>query len=85
LVGRTGPDRLDVERVIVVGHSSGGAAATALAERRPDLVAALALINTGPHLGVFLDPPRAIDPSQWPNVSDEKLRQYTGAAFSRPG
>ena len=78
-------DRLGVERVVVVGHSSGGAAATALAERRPDLVAALVLINTGPHLGAFLDPPRAIDPSQWPNVSDEQLRQFTSAAFSRPG
>ena len=42
-------DRLGIERVIAVGHSSGGAAATALAERRPDLVTALALINTGPH------------------------------------
>ena len=78
-------DRLGVERVVVVGHSSGGAAVTALAERRPDLVAALVLINTGPHLGAFRDPPRAIDPSQWPNVSDEQLRQFTSAAFSRPG
>jgi pimeloyl-ACP methyl ester carboxylesterase len=75
-------DRMGVERVVVVGHSSGGAA---LAERRPDLVAALVLINTGPHLGAFLDPPRAIDSPQWPNVSDDQLRQFTRAAFSRPG
>jgi pimeloyl-ACP methyl ester carboxylesterase len=78
-------DRLGVEHVIAVGHSSGGAAATALAEQRPELVTALALINTGPHLDAFIAPPRAIDPSQWPNVSDEQLCRYTSAAFSRPG
>jgi pimeloyl-ACP methyl ester carboxylesterase len=48
--------RLGVERVIAVGHSSGGAVVTALAERRPDLVAALVLINTGPHLGAYIAP-----------------------------
>jgi pimeloyl-ACP methyl ester carboxylesterase len=78
-------DRLGVERVVAVGHSSGGAAATALAEQRPGLVAALVLINTGPHLGAYIAPPMAIDPSQWPNVSDEQLRQFASAAFSRPG
>jgi pimeloyl-ACP methyl ester carboxylesterase len=78
-------DRLGVERVIAVGHSSGGAAATALAEHRPDLVAALVLINTGPHMGAYIAPPRDIDPSQWPDVTDEQLRQSTSAAFSRPG
>jgi len=78
-------DRLGVERVIAVGHSSGGAAATALAEQRPDLVNALVLINTGPHLGAYTAPPMAIDPSQWPNVSDEQLRQFASPAFSRPG
>jgi pimeloyl-ACP methyl ester carboxylesterase len=78
-------DRLGVDRVIAVGHSSGGAAATALAEQRPDLVAALVLINTGPHMGAHTAPPRDIDPSQWPNVTDEQLRQFTSAAFSRPG
>ncbi|WP_367220846.1 alpha/beta fold hydrolase [Streptomyces sp. 16-176A] len=41
-------DRLGVEHALVVGHSSGGVAATALAEQRPDLVTALALIDTGP-------------------------------------
>jgi pimeloyl-ACP methyl ester carboxylesterase len=78
-------DRLGVERVTAVGHSSGGAAATALAERRPDLVAAIVLINTGPHLGAHIAPPAAIDPAQWPNVSDEQLRRFASAAFSRPG
>ncbi len=78
-------DRLGVERVIAVGHSSGGAAATALAEQRPDLVAALVLINTGPHMGAYIAPPMAIDPSQWPNVTDERLRQFASSGFSRPG
>lgn len=78
-------DLIGAGRVIAVGHSSGGAAATALAERRPDLVAALVLINTGPHLGAYIAPPRDINPSQWPDVTDEQLRQFTSAAFSRPG
>ena len=78
-------DRLGVERVVAVGHSSGGAAATALAEQRPGLVAALVLINTGPHLGAHTAPPMAFDPSQWPDVSDDQLRQYASRAFSRPG
>jgi pimeloyl-ACP methyl ester carboxylesterase len=78
-------DRLGVERVIAVGHSSGGAAATALAEQRPELVTALVLINTGPHLDAYIAPPMAIDPSQWPNVSDEQLRQFASPACSRPG
>ena len=46
--GRRSHDRLGIGQVIVVGHSSGGDTATALAEHRPDLVTALALINTGP-------------------------------------
>jgi len=78
-------DRLGVDRVIVVGHSSGGAAATALAEHRPDLVAALVLISTGPHLGAYIAPPAAIDSSQWPDVSDEQLRRSASSSSSRPG
>lgn len=78
-------DRLGTGRVIAVGHSSGGAAVTALAEQRPDLVTALVLINTGPHLGAHTAPPMAFDPAQWPDVSDEQLRQYASLAFSRPG
>jgi pimeloyl-ACP methyl ester carboxylesterase len=78
-------DRLGVERFIVVGHSSGGVAATALAEQRHDLVAALVLIDTGPHLGAYIAPPMAIDPAQWPDVTDEQLRQFASSGFSRPG
>jgi pimeloyl-ACP methyl ester carboxylesterase len=46
----TALDRLGVSRVTVVGHSSGCLVATALAEQRPDEVAALALIDMGPSL-----------------------------------
>ena len=78
-------DQLGVKQAAVVGHSSGGAAATALAEQRPDLVTALVLINAGPSLDAFLAPQAgAIEPSQWP-PSDEQLRQFASTAFSRAG
>jgi pimeloyl-ACP methyl ester carboxylesterase len=78
-------DRLGVKHTIVVGHSSGGYSATALAEQRPDLVTALALINTGPSMDAFIAPQSAaIGPSQWP-LTDEQIRQFASTGFSRPG
>ncbi|MGW1409763.1 alpha/beta fold hydrolase [Streptomyces sp. NPDC002403] len=79
-------DRLGVEHAVVVGHSSGGVVATALAERRPDLVTALALVNTGPSLDAFIapEPAAASGPSQWP-PTDEQLRQIASTGFSRAG
>ncbi|TLP58592.1 alpha/beta fold hydrolase [Microbispora triticiradicis] len=78
-------DRLGVERAIVVGHSSGGAVATALAERRPDLVIALVLINTGPGMAAFIASESAvIAPSQWP-PADEQIRRFASTGFSRAG
>ncbi|WP_158888439.1 alpha/beta fold hydrolase [Amycolatopsis anabasis] len=77
-------DRLGVEHAIAVGHSSGGTVATALAERRPDLVTALALINTGPTMAAYLGEGAAIDPKQSPNFTDEQLRQAISSAFA-PG
>src|SRR5262249_19259519 len=47
-------DRLGAGRVAVIGHSTGGTVATALAEQRPDAVAALALIDTGPSSDAYL-------------------------------
>jgi pimeloyl-ACP methyl ester carboxylesterase len=47
-------DRLGVRRATVVGHSTGGAVATSLAEQRHDLVAAIALIDTGPRLDAYI-------------------------------
>ncbi|MFI6149661.1 alpha/beta fold hydrolase [Streptomyces sp. NPDC051109] len=81
----TALDRLGVEHTVVVGHSSGGAVATALAEQRPDLVTALALINTGPGLDAFIAPETAaMDFSQWP-PTDEQLRAFAGTSVSRAG
>ncbi|MFF0558221.1 alpha/beta fold hydrolase [Streptomyces sp. NPDC004266] len=78
-------DRLGAEHAVVVGHSSGGAVATALAEHRPDLVTALALVNTGPGLGAFIAPqPAATGPSGWP-PSDEQLRHFASSAVGRVG
>ncbi|MFI1093200.1 alpha/beta fold hydrolase [Streptomyces sp. NPDC020917] len=74
-------DRLGVQRAVVVGHSSGGYTAVALAEQRPDLVTALALINTGPSLDAFLAPASAvIDPTRWP-PTDEQIRRFASSAF----
>lgn len=78
-------DRLGVEHAVVVGHSSGGVAATALAEQRPDLVTALALIDTGPGLDAFIAPqPAAPGLPQWP-PTDEQLRRMASPAVSRAG
>lgn len=78
-------DRLGVQHVVAVGHSSGGAVAVALAEQRPDLVAALALINTGPGLDAFIAPqPAAAGLPQWP-PTDEQLRGFASTAVSRAG
>ncbi|MFH8626191.1 alpha/beta fold hydrolase [Streptomyces vietnamensis] len=78
-------DRLGVERAVVVGHSSGGTVATALAEERPDLVTALALVNTGPGLHALIAPESAaVAPSRWP-PADEQLRLFASTAFSRAG
>ncbi|MEU8888474.1 alpha/beta fold hydrolase [Streptomyces sp. NPDC048442] len=77
----TALDRLGIEHAVVAGHSSGGYAATALAEQRPDLVTALALINTGPHLAAFIPSgPTSFHPDQWP-PTDEQLRQFASTGF----
>ncbi len=78
-------DRLGVEHAIVTGHSSGGATATALAEQRPDLVDALALIDTGPHLGAFIAQGSAVEPAQWDLLTDGQIRQAMASAYSRVG
>ncbi|WP_217145104.1 alpha/beta fold hydrolase [Streptomyces sp. AC627_RSS907] len=74
-------DRLGVGRAIVVGHSSGGYVATALAEQRPDLVTALVLINTGPSMDAFIAPESAaINPAQWP-PADDQIRRFASTGF----
>ncbi|WP_073498470.1 alpha/beta fold hydrolase [Actinacidiphila paucisporea] len=74
-------ERLGAERAVVVGHSSGGYTAVALAERRPELVTGLVLINTGPRLDAFLARESGtIGPEQWP-PSDDQLRKFASGAF----
>jgi pimeloyl-ACP methyl ester carboxylesterase len=48
-------DRLGVGQLTVIGHSTGGYVATALAGQRSGLVSALALINTCPDLDAVMD------------------------------
>jgi pimeloyl-ACP methyl ester carboxylesterase len=79
-------DRLGVGHVVAVGHSSGGCTATALAEQRPDLVTALALLDTGPRMEALIATSEAaVEPSQWPHLTDEQLRRAASTGFSRPG
>lgn len=79
-------DRLGVEHAIVAAHSSGGYTATSLAEQRPDLVTALALINSGPSMDSVIPQGQIhITPEQWPRLTDEQLLQLASVGFSRAG
>ncbi len=85
-------DRLGVGRVTVIGHSSGGMVATALAEQRPGLVAALALINTGPSTDAKIpDPPLSrlltaplAGPLLWRLKTEGTIRKAAQTGFTRP-
>lgn len=85
-------DDLGLRHVSLVGHSSGGYVATALAEQRPDLVGSLALISTGPSLDALLRQPfilRALlapplGPLLWPRRSDAMIRKGISATTARP-
>lgn len=85
-------DDLGLGRVDVAGHSSGGYVATALAERRPDLVGSLALISSGPDLDALLRQPlllRALlsppfGPLLWARRSDAMIRRGIGATAAGP-
>ncbi|MBI0312486.1 alpha/beta fold hydrolase [Streptomyces javensis] len=85
-------DGLGLPPVVAVGHSSGGYAATALAELRPDLVRSLALISSGPRLDALLPQPlllRALmapplGPLLWPRRSDATIRRGINATCARP-
>lgn len=85
-------DELGVEGLAVVGHSSGGYVATALAERRPELVGALALISTGPSMAALLPEPAlvklltgaALGALVWPLRTDALLRKGIAATAARP-
>jgi len=85
-------DRLGAGRVAVIGHSTGGSVATALAEQRPGVVAALALIDTGPSPDAYIDqgllgrlllarfPGRLL----WRLRTEATIRKAMRTAFTRP-
>ncbi|MFG2721509.1 alpha/beta fold hydrolase [Streptomyces sp. NPDC048416] len=84
-------DRLGVRRAIVVGHSTGGTVATSLAEQRRDLVAAIALIDTGPRVDAFLGESFAgrltttpvLGELLWRLRTDSVIRDGVSTAFTR--
>ena len=86
-------DQLGVRRAVVVGHSTGGMVATALAEQRRDLVTALALIDTGPRADAFISNglvgqlmfTPVVGPLLWRLRTDGLIRQAASTAVSRPG
>src|SRR5215469_13997447 len=85
-------DRLGAGRVTVIGHSTGGSVATALAEKRPGLVTALALIDSGPSPDAYVDqgllsrlllaplPGRLL----WALRTEATVRKAMSSAFTRP-
>jgi pimeloyl-ACP methyl ester carboxylesterase len=85
-------DQLGAGRVTVIGHSTGGTVATALAEQRPGKVAALALIGIGPSLDAVADqgvlgrlllaplPGRLL----WALRTEAMIRKAMRTAFTRP-
>lgn len=77
-------DALGVDHAVLVGHSSGGYEATALAEQRPGLVTAIALVNSGPGMAAFIGQDAAIDPARWSDLTDDQLRQAVRTGFG-PG
>ncbi|MBY8881067.1 alpha/beta fold hydrolase [Actinacidiphila acidipaludis] len=86
-------DRLGVEQAVAIGHSTGGLVVTALAEERPGLLGALALIDTGPRLGAFVSNGLAgrlmlapgLGSLLWRVRTDALIRKALSTAFSRPG
>jgi pimeloyl-ACP methyl ester carboxylesterase len=85
-------DSLGVSRVTVIGHSSGCAVATALAEQRPGAVAGLALIDMGPNLDAKI-PERLLlrllltqFPGRllWRLKSEATIRKGARSGFTRP-
>ena len=85
-------DELGVDSVIAVGHSSGGCVATSLAEQRPDIVHAVALINSGPTPDALATQARInrlvsaplLGRLIWTLRSDNSIRKGLSTAFTRP-
>ncbi|WP_420842399.1 alpha/beta fold hydrolase [Glycomyces paridis] len=84
-------DELGLADVDVVGHSSGGYVATALAGRRADLVRSLVLMSTGPSPDALLPQPAILKlmlappfgPLLWPRRSDAMIRKGINATAAK--
>jgi len=84
-------DQLGVHRATLVGYSTGGMVATALAEQRRDLITAIALIDTGPRMDAFIgDSPvgrvlfaPVVGQLAWRLRTDGMIRNALGTAFTR--
>jgi pimeloyl-ACP methyl ester carboxylesterase len=84
-------ENIGSDPVIVIGHSSGGYVATALAEERPDLVRAVALVNTGPRPDALWPQPavvralssRLLRRVAW-SLRSLAIRPALRSAFTRP-
>ncbi|MFE3442998.1 alpha/beta fold hydrolase [Nocardia sp. NPDC059180] len=80
-------DELGIRNLTVVGHSSGGYIATALVERRADLVGELVLVSTGPSHAALLPEPAIIrmlssppfGPLVWAIRTDSMIRRGLAA------
>ncbi|WP_433561892.1 alpha/beta fold hydrolase [Nocardia sp. CA-151230] len=83
-------DQLGIRHALVVGHSTGGAVATSVAEQRPDLVTGLALIDSGPAMSDDTSESPASQLLTTPGVgdliwqvrTDDLLRQALTSAFA---
>jgi pimeloyl-ACP methyl ester carboxylesterase len=82
--------QMGVNQVIVIGHSTGGMVATAMAEQRRDVVAAIVLIATGPSSGAFI-PQNAlyrlmfvplVGPLLWRLRTEAAIRKGLSTAFT---
>ncbi len=85
-------DRISAGRVTVIGHSTGATVATALAEQRPDAVAALALIDMGPSPNAKIPERRLVRlllarfPGRllWRLKTEATIRKAARTGFTRP-
>ncbi|WP_336081098.1 alpha/beta fold hydrolase [Nocardia sp. SSK8] len=76
-------DELGLRNLTVVGHSSGGYVATALVERRPDLVGALVLVSTGPSPAALSPEPTIVKALTAPPFGPLVWAIRTGSMFRR--